>query len=264
MMAVRTDSALRLGLGVLLGLSLLSAGCNAKATTTAVTSSSEATSPGASPASPSQSRATSQPGAEPPTNQETASAVEEVWENPEPPEAQALAERVLHAPFNRDKTTRLKMNITTLVDRTTGIVGFKSALAAADTSLDDRLSKLGAETSGTEVTIRLSGSVLFDFDKSDVRPDAAHKLAEVAEVIRAYGDRSVRIEGHTDSISSDAYNQKLSEARAASVRDWFVAEDVASSRLSAVGHGESRPVADNETAEGRQRNRRVEIVIEES
>jgi outer membrane protein OmpA-like peptidoglycan-associated protein len=183
------------------------------------------------------------------------------WQDPEPPEAQALAEQVVDAEWNRDKTTGLEMSITTLVDTTTGIEGFSTALAAAETSLDDRLSRLGAEVTATEVTIRLPGSILFDFDKADIRPDAERTLAEVAEVLAAYGDRPARIEGHTDSIASDAYNLDLSRRRADSVKSWLQAHGVAAARLSTAGHGESQPVADNSTAAGRQQNRRVEIVI---
>lgn len=183
-------------------------------------------------------------------------------EDPEPPEAQALAEAVLDSPWNSDKTTRLKMSITTLVDRTSGITGFGSRLAVRDASIEDRLSALGAEVTEREITIRLAGSVLFDFDSATLRPDAERTLLELLEVLKVYAERPVRIEGHTDSIASEAYNQKLSEERAASVRDWLLARGTASPSLQTLGHGESRPVADNSTAAGRQLNRRVEVVIE--
>jgi len=180
----------------------------------------------------------------------------------EPPEAQALAEAVLDSPWNNDKTTRLKMSITTLVDRTSGITGFGSRLAVRDASIEDRLSALGAEVTEREITIRLAGSMLFDFDSATLRPDAERTLLELLEVLKVYAERPVRIEGHTDSIASEAYNQKLSEERAASVRDWLFARGTASPSLQTLGHGESRPVADNSTAAGRQLNRRVEVVIE--
>lgn len=179
-----------------------------------------------------------------------------------PPEAAALAAEVVDATWNQDKTTRLAMHITTLVDRRSGIKGFGSTLRTTSLSLDQRLAKLGAETSGTEVIIRLPGSILFDFDSADIRPDADRTLSELAAVLGAYGQRPVRIEGHTDAIASDVYNQRLSESRAKAVRDWLVANGVAAGRLATHGVGESRPVADNATAAGRQRNRRVEVVIE--
>jgi outer membrane protein OmpA-like peptidoglycan-associated protein len=184
------------------------------------------------------------------------------WEDPEPPEAQALAESVVNEPFNADKTTRLRMHITTLVDRTTGIEGFATAIRPDQTTLQDRLDALNAEETAAEVTIRLPGSILFDFDSAAVRPDAERTLGEVLEVIQAYAGQPVRVEGHTDSIASEAYNQKLSERRAASVVDWLATHGVEPTRLETVGWGESRPVGDNGTSEGRQQNRRVEVIIE--
>lgn len=184
------------------------------------------------------------------------------WVDPEPPGAQEIAEQVLSAAWNQDKVTHLTMSITTLVDTKTGLQGFRSAVAPDATSLDQRLARLGAEVTGTEVTIRLPGSVLFDFDSAQIRPDAERTLAEVAEVIKGYAKRPARVEGHTDSVASDDYNQKLSERRAAAVQAWLVGKGVEAARLTPRGFGEGKPVADNGTAEGRQRNRRVEVIIE--
>lgn len=192
------------------------------------------------------------------------------WHDPETPDAQARAEAVVGAAWNRDKraalgearTARLSMRIGTLVDRTGRIGGGSGRIARTEGSLDQRLERLGAEVSETEVRILLSGSVLFDFDSDAVRPDAERTLSEVAEVLQAYPGRPVRIEGHTDSIASDAYNQALSERRAAAVETWLVDHGIESGRLTTAGFVESRPAADNATAAGRQRNRRVEIVVE--
>jgi outer membrane protein OmpA-like peptidoglycan-associated protein len=184
------------------------------------------------------------------------------WQDPEPPGAQALAESVVGRDFNVDKITRLRMHITTLVDRRTGITGFASAIQPDEVPLEDRLDALGAKITDTEITIRLSGSILFDFDSDAIRPDAQRSLAEILEVVEAYAGRPVRVEGHTDSIASESYNQKLSERRAQAVADWLAAHDIEPSRLKVVGWGESEPVADNSTAEGRQQNRRVELIIE--
>lgn len=188
----------------------------------------------------------------------------------EPPEAQALAEAVVGAPWNADKRTGLVtkrtglvMRMSPIVDRVSGIEGFGTRLEARPATLEERLAKLGAETTGTEVRIRLPGSVLFDFDSADLRPDAERTLREVLEVLKA-SQGPVRIEGHTDSIGTPAYNRRLSEQRAASVANWLVAHGLASGRPVIVGHGALRPVADNATAAGRQQNRRVEIVIEKS
>jgi outer membrane protein OmpA-like peptidoglycan-associated protein len=189
-------------------------------------------------------------------------AVGAPWVDPEPPGAQGIAEQALSAAWNQDKVTHLTMSITTLVDTKTGLQGFRSAVAATGTTLDERLGRLGAEVTGTEVTIRLPGSVLFDFDSAQIRPDAERTLSEVAEVVKGYAKRPVRIEGHTDSVASDDYNQKLSERRAGSVQAWLAGKGVEAGRLTPRGFGETRPVADNGTAEGRQRNRRVEVIIE--
>jgi outer membrane protein OmpA-like peptidoglycan-associated protein len=183
------------------------------------------------------------------------------WVDPEPPGAQALAESVLGDERNRDKTTPLRMSMTTIVGQTTGIGSAASGLAGAASSVEDRLARLGAEITATEIVIRLPGSILFDFDSAALRPDAERTLSELAGVLASYSPRPARVEGHTDSIASDGYNQALSERRAGSVVDWLVAHGVAANRLRAAGHGESRPVADNSTAAGRQSNRRVEVIL---
>jgi OOP family OmpA-OmpF porin len=110
--------------------------------------------------------------------------------------------------------------------------------------------------------IRLRG-VNFDFDRAEIRPDAAVILDEAATLLGdALSDcpsRSVSVEGHTDAVGTDAYNQGLSERRANSVLDYLAGKGVSSSRLSAKGFGESSPIATNETGEGRALNRRVEL-----
>lgn len=179
----------------------------------------------------------------------------------EPPDAQARAEALLGAPFNRNKTTRLAMKITTIVDRKSSIAGAGSHIQAKQEKLEETLNRLGAKVTETEVIIQLAGSILFDFDSADLRPDAERALNDVAQVIKAYQKRPVRVEGHTDSIASDDYNLTLSERRAKSVADWLAAHGIERNRLAAKGYGESKPVAENDTAAGRQKNRRVEVVI---
>jgi OOP family OmpA-OmpF porin len=110
--------------------------------------------------------------------------------------------------------------------------------------------------------IRLRG-VNFDFDRAEIRPDAAVILDEaatlLADALRDCPSRTVSVEGHTDAVGTDAYNQGLSERRANSVLDYLAGKGVSSSRLSAKGFGESSPIATNETGEGRALNRRVEL-----
>jgi outer membrane protein OmpA-like peptidoglycan-associated protein len=103
--------------------------------------------------------------------------------------------------------------------------------------------------------------VLFDVGKSTLKPGAREKLAKVAGILVAHPDLSLQVEGHTDSTGSDELNQRLSEARASSARDFLVSQGINSNNITARGFGESRPVATNDIAAGRQQNRRVELVI---
>jgi outer membrane protein OmpA-like peptidoglycan-associated protein len=182
-------------------------------------------------------------------------------EDNEPPDAQARAEAVVGADFNRDKTTRLAMSITTIVGRTSDLKGFATSVAPKEDRIEDQLTRLGAKVTETEVIIQLPGSILFDFDSANIRPDAHRALTDVARVIQSYASRPARVEGHTDSVASDDYNQSLSERRAKSVADWLASNGVERGRLAVAGYGEKRPVATNDTAAGRQSNRRVEVVI---
>jgi len=84
-------------------------------------------------------------------------------------------------------------------------------------------------------------------------------LNEAIEVLKKYPELKVEVAGHTDSVGTDAYNQKLSERRAAAVKDYLVSKGIAASKVTTIGKGESQPVATNKTAEGRQKNRRVDI-----
>ena len=191
----------------------------------------------------------------------TAAVATATFEDPEPPDAQARAEAVVNADFNRDKRTALTMNITTIVGRTSELEGFATGIAAREDKIDERLARLNAKVTETEVVIQLPGAILFDFDSATIRADAHRALTDVAQVIKSYAQRPVRVEGHTDSIASDDYNQSLSERRAASVVTWLASNGVEKARLASAGFGEKKPVATNDTAPGRQLNRRVEVVI---
>jgi outer membrane protein OmpA-like peptidoglycan-associated protein len=127
---------------------------------------------------------------------------------------------------------------------------------------------LSVKETDTEVRIELSGDVLFDFDKADLRADAEPTLTKVADVIKAHPQASVSIEGHTDAKGAAAYNQQLSERRAASVKEWLVRNGgVDGAKVRTAGLGATKPVAPNarpdgsDDPEGRQRNRRVEITV---
>ncbi|HEY6609619.1 MAG TPA: OmpA family protein [Pseudomonas sp.] len=111
--------------------------------------------------------------------------------------------------------------------------------------------------------VRVELDVKFDFDKSKVKEESYADIQSLADFMNQYPQTSTTVEGHTDSVGTDAYNQKLSERRAAAVRDVLVNQyGVADARVSSVGYGESRPVADNATDAGRAVNRRVEAEVE--
>lgn len=103
--------------------------------------------------------------------------------------------------------------------------------------------------------------VLFDTAKFTLRPLAREKLAKVAGIVSGHPGLKLEVEGHTDSVGTDEYNQELSQNRGAAVRAYLTAQGMASGSVTSKGFGENQPIANNETADGRQKNRRVEIVI---
>jgi outer membrane protein OmpA-like peptidoglycan-associated protein len=103
--------------------------------------------------------------------------------------------------------------------------------------------------------------VLFDTAKFDLRPLAREKLAKVSGIVSGHPGLRLDVEGHTDSVGGDAYNQRLSEQRGESVRDYLIQQGMQVSSVTTKGFGKTHPVASNDTAEGRQQNRRVELVI---
>lgn len=113
-----------------------------------------------------------------------------------------------------------------------------------------------------KVIDRLTLEVNFDFDKSDIRDEDIEKLQKAVNFVRKYPGAKVKLEGHTDSIGTEEYNQRLSERRAEAVRDYLVKEGACeAANITSIGYGETKPVAPNNTKEGRAKNRRVEILI---
>lgn len=133
------------------------------------------------------------------------------------------------------------------------------AFAAAE-SLRLQLQTMTATSEARGQVMTLSGDA-FASGQSKLRPEARANLQRVVEFVNRFPDKDVLIEGHTDNQGGDNLNQVLSQKRAEAVRDALLQEGVAAARLTAVGLGKGRPVADNSTVEGRARNRRVEIVV---
>jgi outer membrane protein OmpA-like peptidoglycan-associated protein len=134
--------------------------------------------------------------------------------------------------------------------------------------LGAQVKKLAVKETATETRIELPADILFDFDNSAIRPTAAEALQQVAAILRERARGTVRIEGHTDSKGTPAYNQKLSERRADSVRLWLVErEGLVKVKFTTQGLAATRPAVSNtkpdgsDDPEGRQKNRRVEIVF---
>jgi outer membrane protein OmpA-like peptidoglycan-associated protein len=150
--------------------------------------------------------------------------------------------------------------------KTLEIVGISRGLEGTVLDLKGALRDLGAKVTEQEIRIELAADVLFDFDKSDLRKEARPSLEKVATVLKAYPKASGTVEGHTDAKGSDQLNQKLSERRAQTVQKWLAANGV-TTRLSTRGFGKTRPVAPNNTPDGkddpvgRQKNRRVEVTV---
>jgi outer membrane protein OmpA-like peptidoglycan-associated protein len=143
----------------------------------------------------------------------------------------------------------------------TGLIGFQSG------PLDFPSGFIATETAST-IEVTLPADILFDFDKSDVRPDAQGPLHELALMLREKARGPVAVQGYTDALGVDAYNQRLSERRAAAVRTWLaVREGLMSVAFTTAGFGARNPVAANRNPDGsdnpagRQMNRRVTLII---
>jgi outer membrane protein OmpA-like peptidoglycan-associated protein len=144
----------------------------------------------------------------------------------------------------------------------------KAARAQAEQRSNEAFERLAAanaaavkhESRGTVIT--LSGGVLFASGKSVLLPGAQSGLDQVADALKAQEDNKILIEGHTDSKGNDASNLALSKARAEAVQSYLATRGIAADRMTANGLGASRPVADNNTTDGRANNRRVEIVVQ--
>jgi outer membrane protein OmpA-like peptidoglycan-associated protein len=131
--------------------------------------------------------------------------------------------------------------------------------------LSGALGKVAAtEKSGRGLVVSMSGGILFPTGKSDLKPEAKVALAKLSGILLMIPNTNIQIEGHTDSTGTEETNAKLSQARAAAVMDFLKAQGVEETRMSSKGLGFSQPVASNDTADGRSKNRRVEIIVPET
>jgi len=194
--------------------------------------------------------------------------------DPEPPSAQARAVAAL--PRAQVISLAPAPPASLVLAPPTTIAGLPGGAGAQPTSLvggakdlESAMADLHAKVVGQEIHIELSADVLFDFDQAAIRRDAAAALAKAAVILRAHPGSRVRVEGHTDNKGSHAYNLQLSQRRAQAVVTWLREREGLSGAAFAVqGFAETRPVAPNakpdgsDNPPGRQRNRRVEIVVE--
>jgi outer membrane protein OmpA-like peptidoglycan-associated protein len=138
-------------------------------------------------------------------------------------------------------------------------------LQQREAALEAAKKDLAMQESGGTITMNLQGDVLFDFDKSELRPEAKEGLDKVAAVIAAFPESNVLIEGYTDSKGSPKANLALSKKRAESVKEWLVKQkDISADIITTEGLGETKPIAPNDNPEDRQKNRRVTITVEKS
>ena len=129
--------------------------------------------------------------------------------------------------------------------------------------LIEELKKRGADVRGTErgVVINLP-DILFEFDRAGLTPEAERTVGEITEVLRDVRGRPISVEGHTDSVGTVVYNKQLSLRRAESVASDLRRQGISEGQISVTGYGEGSPIATNNSDEGRARNRRVEIIVE--
>ncbi len=127
--------------------------------------------------------------------------------------------------------------------------------------LEEELEGAKVERVGEGIQITFDSAILFAFNSSDLSDQARQNLVNLANSLKEYPNTEILIAGHTDSVGSETYNQELSERRANSAAAYLLDAGVGADRMSIIGHGETQPVASNDTDLGRQQNRRVEVAI---
>ena len=125
----------------------------------------------------------------------------------------------------------------------------------------DDLKDAHVERVGEGIVVIFDSGLLFDFDSYALKSATRENLTELARSMKKYDETEIRILGHTDSVGSKSYNQNLSKQRASAVKNYLVSQGISNGRLAVEGYGETDPIASNDTKEGMEQNRRVEIVI---
>jgi outer membrane protein OmpA-like peptidoglycan-associated protein len=161
----------------------------------------------------------------------------------------------------------LEQNMEALKTEREGLLAERAKLVTEKQALSDRLKSALDQVASTKASARgyivNLPDILFDVDQDTLKPGARITLAKLSGILLMMPELNARIEGHTDSTGSAAHNMDLSQRRAGSVMSFLVGQGIAADRLASAGYGMERPIADNSTAEGRAKNRRVEIVIAE-
>ena len=139
------------------------------------------------------------------------------------------------------------------------LIGRKMDKQAEELSNDLKGAKV--ERIGEGIKITFDSGLMFDLNKSNLSAATETNLTQLASTLKKYDDTNILIEGHTDASGTDKYNQELSERRAASVKNFLIAQNIDSQRMTAIGYGEDQPIASNKTESGSQQNRRVEVAI---
>lgn len=190
-----------------------------------------------------------------------AGAAEAAYAGPWDPATVTAAEAAV-ARLGSQRGLAIERSVVAIEGLASGTAGAGTGIVATVEEVRQAMQELGARETELEVRVELPADVLFDFDRATIRPDAARALAHLATLIRSHPGSTTLLEGHTDAVGDEGYNERLSERRAEAVEAWLVErEGIDAGALETRGWGESRPVASNDTDEGRQRNRRVEAVI---
>lgn len=161
----------------------------------------------------------------------------------------------------RKQTTAAQLETTQANERAASFEQQANSANARNSDLEHELAFLNARKTDRGIVFTL-GDVLFATGKSDLRSGAMANFDRLAETLKKQPDRHITIEGHTDSVGSESLNLALSQKRADAVKDYLVGRGIPTDNVSTTGKGESAPLASNDNSSGRQKNRRVEVIIE--